>query len=78
MQECEIVSEWQEQARAEEAIARTRANLLRALQLRFQTPLPADLAAAIAALNDLEEVSRWFDASQTADSLAAFRAAVGR
>ena len=57
-------------------MARQRADLLRALRLRFKKRVPAKLAAAIEGLNDLDELSRWFDLSLTADSLEAFRAAV--
>jgi hypothetical protein len=80
VQQSQQVLEWQEAARKETRketeLQNARAYLLRALQLRFQGPVPADLASAIAALQDGEELSRWFDAALTAASLEAFRAAV--
>jgi hypothetical protein len=76
MRQSPQVLEWQAQARAEEAIGRSRTHLLRALELRFGTPVPEDLATAITAMDDLPELDRWFDASLTAPSLDAFRAAV--
>jgi hypothetical protein len=66
------VMEWQEEARVETR----RADLLCALQLRFRTEVPADLVEAVNSLTDLNELQRWFAASQTADSLETFRAAV--
>jgi hypothetical protein len=57
---------------------RARADLLRVLRARFPSPVPADLAAAIAELNDLDQLTLWLDAAATAASLDAFRAAVGR
>jgi hypothetical protein len=57
---------------------RARADLLRVLQTRFPGPFPADLAAAIAELNDPNELTRWLDAALTAASPADFRATVGR
>ncbi len=63
------VLEWQSQIRQED--------LVRALELRFGSPIPEDLARAIKRLKDLEELSRWFDASQTVGSLDEFRAGVG-
>jgi hypothetical protein len=54
-----------------------REDVLKALELRFQIQVPADLAAAVNTLPNLEEASRWFEASQTARSLEDFRATVG-
>jgi hypothetical protein len=79
------VLEWQAQARQEGrqegeyvgALARSRRDLTRALELRFHTPVPADLAALIAGQGDLTVLASWFDAALTAESLGAFRAAVG-
>jgi hypothetical protein len=47
------VMEWQAQAEAR----RARANVLRALEVRFQE-VPADVTAAIAAQNNLDELTR--------------------
>ena len=70
------VLEWQEEARPEEAVQRMRRVVLRALELRYRGPVPEDVAAAVAGLGDVDELSRWFDATQTTDSVDAFRAAV--
>ena len=76
VEESQQVLAWQEKARREGKLEYARASLLRALQLRFRVQVPADLARAIEQVTSLDEMSRWFDASQTADSLEAFRAAV--
>jgi hypothetical protein len=55
-----------------------REDVLQALELRFHAPVPEDLAEAIQALADLDELTRWFRASLTASSLEEFRAAVRR
>jgi hypothetical protein len=74
------VLEWQEEARRE-ALAKgqletKRATVLRAVQVRLQSPVPADLVARVEAMTSLEELDRWFDAALTAASLDDFRAAV--
>jgi hypothetical protein len=76
VEESQQVLAWQEKARREGKLEYARASLLRALQLRFRVQVPADLTRAIEQITSLDEMSRWFDASQTADSLEAFRAAV--
>jgi hypothetical protein len=53
-----------------------RADLMRALQLRFQSSPPAEWAAAVRSLDDLNRLSRWFDAALTAPSLDMFCAVV--
>jgi hypothetical protein len=70
------VLEWQAQARAEAQAETKRDDLIRALQVRFQSPLPADLTATLSEEKDLETLSRWFDLALTAASLEAFQAAV--
>ena len=72
MTESPLVNKWQEEARLE-----TRIEILRrAIQLRFGTPVPADLEDQLAAITTKAEWERWFDASQTAPSLDTFRTAV--
>jgi hypothetical protein len=53
-----------------------RANILRALQLRFTSPIPTDLTSALGTITDHGELARWFDVALTASSLEEFRAAV--
>lgn len=54
----------------------TREDLLRALRLRYPTPIAPELAETIKASTDLDELRRWFDAACTAPDLNAFRAAI--
>jgi hypothetical protein len=68
------VLEWQKVAVTEHA----RRDLLRLLEVRHSTAVPPDLAAMVAASNDLDELSRWFDIAARADSLDAFRAGIGQ
>jgi hypothetical protein len=66
------VLEWQN-----EAVLKTqRANLLRVLEKRGKGPVPTDLAAAIQATEDMNLLSRWFDAALEANSIEEFRTAV--
>jgi hypothetical protein len=55
----------------------TREDLLRALLLRYQTPVAPELAETINASTDLDELKRWFDAACTAPDLDASRVAIG-
>jgi hypothetical protein len=72
MRESLQVLEWQNEARLEKG----KEVVQRAVQLRFGTPVPPELAKQLAEIKSAAEVDRWFDASQTAPSLDAFRAAV--
>ena len=45
---------------------------------RARTNIRELLTQAVAKLKDLQELSRWFDTTQTADNMNAFRAAVGK
>ena len=76
MKQSQVVLEWQKEARREGELAGQRAALLRAVRVRFKKKVPTKLSAAIAALNDADELARWLDAAVTADSLDEFRAAV--
>src|SRR6185437_5500518 len=71
MQVSQQVLEWQAEARIETDLERLRKVILRAIELRFHVPVPADLRAAVTALGDIDELSRWFEATQTSESLEA-------
>jgi hypothetical protein len=60
-----------------EARAR-RADMLRVLQSRLDTPAPEPLRLAIEGTNDLAILDRWFEAALTAPSWADFQAVVQR
>ena len=75
-----VITEWQDEARAEgreegRREAR-RADLMEVVQARFPIPVPDDLVTAIQAETDSKELARWLKIASTADSLDAFRAAV--
>jgi hypothetical protein len=72
MTESPLINKLQEEARIETHIKDVR----RAINLRFGTSVPTDLDEQLAAIKSKAELERWFDASQTAPSLDAFRAAV--
>jgi hypothetical protein len=92
MWESQVIREWKTEGRQEglaegraeglaEGLAKGRAEekrnaLLKVLQLRFQTELPADLAQVIQQTAELEVLSGWFDAALLAPSLEAFASAV--
>lgn len=79
-----VIEAWRREGRAEglaEGMAlgmleARRADVLRALQMRFQVVPPAELIAAVRAASDLNRLSRWFDTAVTAPSLEVFRAVV--
>ena len=85
MRESRVVLEWikegkmegKAEGKAEGQLEATRANLFQVTQARFHTPLPADVTAAMEAITDPTELSRWLVAAATAASLDAFRQAVG-
>jgi hypothetical protein len=72
MKEAQLLSQFQTEGK----LMAMRANLLRLLELRCKKPVPADLAAAIEAKTDMDELARWFDAAVACTSYKAFREAV--
>jgi hypothetical protein len=72
MRESTVINEWIADGRAEGR----RADLVRALRVRFRAEVPEDLLAAIEALSDGDELTRWFDAALTTGSMEDFRAAI--
>jgi hypothetical protein len=76
MTESAIVNRWQDEARKEARIETRMEDVRRAIYLRFGAPVPADLEDQLAAIKSKAELDHWFDASLTAPSLDAFRAAV--
>jgi hypothetical protein len=54
-----------------------RGGLLRALQLRFSAVTPAEVAATIREMDDLDRLDRWIDHALTASSLESFLTHVG-
>ncbi len=72
VKESKFLADWEKKGMAKgiekgELMAKRMA-VLRALQLRLQNPLPADLVNAVNASDDLNELERWFDLSQTVDT----------
>lgn len=85
MRESQMVIEtWRAEGRAEgtaEGMARgmfeaRRADLLRALQVRFATVPPPELSAAVRGIEEMDRLCRWFDAALTAPSIEMFRTVV--
>jgi hypothetical protein len=52
--------------------------LLRVLELRFQAPVPTDLAVMINTQDDLAVLLRWFDLAVTCTALDDFRAGLSQ
>lgn len=74
MKQSVVVLGWQREAE----VRRMRTVILRSLELRYKTTPPADLANRVGEFEELDELSRWFEATLTSDTLASFRAAVGQ
>jgi hypothetical protein len=72
MRQSPQVLEWQAEARVEKMAEVVR----RAIRLRLANPVPADLEDQLTAIKKEAELDRWFDASLTAPTIDAFRAAV--
>ena len=72
MRQSTVINEWT----AEGRVQGQQDALLNVLQARFQIAVPTDLAAAVQASNDSDELSRWLKVAATVPSLDAFRAAI--
>lgn len=66
-----------EEIRAEERLKTKQNDLLRAIQFRFRTSVPAELVDVVNAANDERDLDRWFEATFTSSNLEEIRAAVG-
>ena len=73
VRESKFLAGWEKQG----IVKARREDVLRALQLRLQNPLPMDFVNAVNSCEDLTELQRWFDLSQTATNLTEFRANAG-
>jgi hypothetical protein len=75
-----VIQSWRNEGRAEgfaEGMAlgmleSRRQAISRAVQLRFMTAVPAELAAALRQSDNLDRLAKWLDAALTAPSLEAF------
>jgi hypothetical protein len=76
MWESQVVKEWMDAGHAKGRIEGQRAALREALQIRFQTAVPADLEQAIQQATDPDLLIRWFRAALQVPTLEAFRAAL--
>jgi hypothetical protein len=63
------------EGREEGLLLRARADILRALQIRF-SQVPQDVQAAVDGTNDFDTLDRWFQSALTTSSLDDFRAAM--
>lgn len=50
-----------------------RADVVRAIQLRFCTDVPSELSVVIRGMDNLDQLDRWLDAALTAPGIDAFR-----
>jgi hypothetical protein len=81
----QVVEQWRAEGRAmgwaegraEGRAEAVRANLLRVLEVRFPSGVPADLVAAVNAQKDPATLDRWFDRALTANNLDEVRTAFG-
>jgi hypothetical protein len=81
-----VMKSWKSEGRAEgfaEGMAlgmleARRQAIARAVQLRFMTAVPFELAAALRQMTEPERLAKWFDAVLTAPTLEAFVMAVAQ
>lgn len=80
----EALKEWNvekspylEEIRAGERLRSRQTTLQRTLELRFRTPVPADVVAAVRAAPDAAQLDRWLETAFTVDSIDDFRRAIG-
>jgi hypothetical protein len=74
----EGIAEGRAEGRAEGVVEGERRALLTVLGQKFGSPIPAGLAAAIAAQADPDVLGHWLGLAVTAESLEAFQAAIVR
>jgi hypothetical protein len=76
VRESQIILGWKREGKEEGALETKRADLIHALEFRLRVTIPPELRNAIDGTNDLDILSRWFDAALGAQTLDEFRAAL--
>lgn len=76
MRKSRIVEEWREEGRQEGRIEAFQSLLLRRLQKRFPGAAPPEVTTAVQTQTNADELIRWLDVIDNAESLEAFRTAI--
>lgn len=66
------LSPWLEEMARLQVVQNQRRNLLRVLEVRFDTPLPSAVVDAVNATEDLSELTQWFEEALVRPTLAAW------
>jgi hypothetical protein len=76
MQESQVINGWIRTGEVKGELNKARGDVLRLVRRRLADPVPEDIRLAIEGTNDLDVLTRWFDAATDAETLDKFRAAM--
>ena len=76
MRESEYINRWRNEGIDLGVLRTRREDLLDAVKLRLEDPVPETIRLAIQGTNDLDTLIRWYRAALTLDSIADFRKAM--
>jgi hypothetical protein len=76
MRESQYIKRWQKVGEERGALHTKREDLLEAVKLRLQNPVPDPIRLAIEGTNDLTTLDRWFKAALTSNGITEFREAI--
>jgi hypothetical protein len=74
VRESQYILGWLRDGEAKGKLLKSRAVILKAIQLRLADPVPEDIRLAVEGTNDLTILEQWFDATQLATDIADVRA----
>jgi hypothetical protein len=69
MRESQYIKSWERVGEQRGELRTHRANLLTAVQLRLQDPVPEPIRLAIEGTNDLSKLDTWFEAALTVPNI---------
>jgi hypothetical protein len=73
MRESQYIKSWERVGEQRAELRTQRANLLKAVKLRLEDPVPEPIRLAIEGTNDLSKLETWYDAALTVDTIAELR-----
>ncbi len=73
MRESQYIKSWEKVGEERAELRTKRADLLKAVELRLQDPVPEAIRLAIEGTNDVARLESWFAAALTAQTIADLR-----
>jgi hypothetical protein len=73
MRESQYIKSWERVGEQRAQLSTKRANLLRAIELRLEDPVPESIRLAVEGTNDMSKLETWYEAALTVATIAELR-----